>query len=142
MTEYEQVSLFFAILEVANTSLTIYMTLLFGMVVASYMAAHRLDRVMMVLALIIYSIFCLGLCNQIFHVFSDFSRLGLHIAAQGVGPNTDLGWFGPVINNPESLRHIPAFGLLMIFSAYVGSVLFFLRARKANRSKDVGPVSG
>jgi hypothetical protein len=45
--------------------MTNYMTLVFGMLVSSYLAAHRIDRVMMWIALVIYSLFALGFCNGV-----------------------------------------------------------------------------
>lgn len=140
MTEYEHVQLFFQIVNVANGTISNYMTLVFGMLVTSYLAAHRLDRLMAGIALAIYSLFALGLCNEIFQVYSDFSRLGLQIAEFRGVPDTSLGWFGPVALGPEGLTMIPYVLLTVTLSAYIGSILFFFRARKANKSSDVGPV--
>jgi len=140
MTEYEQVSLFFEMVNVANGTITNYMTLLFGMLVTSYLAAHRLDRVMMTLALLIYSMFSLGFCNEIFQLYSDFSRLGLKLAALGAMPDSGLGWFGPVATSPEPLKVIPYVVITMMLGAYFASMAFFFRARKANLSSDTGPV--
>lgn len=39
MTEYEHVQLFFQIVNVANATISNYMTLVFGMLVTSYLAA-------------------------------------------------------------------------------------------------------
>ena len=44
MTEYEHLILFLELLQTANGTMSNYMTLVFGMLVTSYMAAHRLDR--------------------------------------------------------------------------------------------------
>lgn len=140
MTEYEHVQLFFQIVNVANGTISNYMTLVFGMLVTSYLAAHRLDRLMAGIALAIYSLFALGLCNEIFQVYSDFSRLGLQIAEFRDVPETSLGWFGPVALGPEGLTMIPFIILTVTLSAYIGSILFFFRARKANKASDIGPV--
>ncbi|RZV41430.1 MAG: hypothetical protein EX271_08050 [Acidimicrobiales bacterium] len=110
------------------------------MIVTSYMAAHRLDRLMMWIALIIYTFFALGFCNEIFQLYSDLSRLGIQIAEIGAQPNSALGWFGPVATSPDFLYVLPRLVLFMIVAAYIGSVVFFFRARKANVSKDIGPV--
>lgn len=140
MTEYEHVQLFFQIVNVANGTISNYMTLVFGMLVTSYLAAHRLDRLMAGIALAIYSLFALGLCNEIFQVYSDFARLGLQISEFGSVPETRLGWFGPVALGPDGLTAIPVIIMTVTVSAYVGSILFFFRARKANKASDIGPV--
>ncbi|HBN93216.1 MAG TPA: hypothetical protein DD397_11680, partial [Hyphomonas sp.] len=77
MTNYELTYLFYEAIQVGNGTMANYMTLVFGMLVTSYLAAHRLDRVMMWIALVIYSMFALGFCNEIFQSYSDFARLGL-----------------------------------------------------------------
>lgn len=140
MTEYEHVQLFFQIVDVANGTISNYMTLVFGMLVTSYLAAHRLDRLMAGIALAIYSLFALGLCNEVFQVYSDFARLGLQISEFGSVPETALGWFGPVALGPDGLTAIPVIILTVTLGAYIGSILFFFRARKSNKSSAVGPV--
>ncbi|MEL6687810.1 MAG: hypothetical protein AAFP97_09320 [Pseudomonadota bacterium] len=140
MTEYELVQLFFQIVDVANGTIANYMTLIFGMLVTSYLAAHRLDRFMATIALLIYSLFCFGLCNELFQINSDFAQLGLRIADVGAVPETSLGWFGPVRVGPDGLKMIPYVMLVISVGSYLGSILFFFRARKANKAKDVGPV--
>lgn len=140
MTNYELTYLFYEAVQTANGTITNYMTLVFGMLVTSYLAAHRLDKVMMTLALVIYSMFSLGFINEIFSAASDFARLGLFLAERGQDPSADLGWFGPVVDGAGGMHVIPWAILTMIVAAYLGSMAFFFRARKANLANDVGPV--
>jgi hypothetical protein len=140
MTEYEHAILFLELLQVANGTMANYMTLVFGMIVTSYLAAHRIDRLMMWVALAIYAMFALGFCNEIFQVYSDFARLGIQLSELGKLPDTDLKWFGPVATGPEFLHVLPHIIRVMTLSAFVGSLIFFFRARKSNLSKKFGPV--
>jgi len=140
MTEYEHTILFLELAQAASSLMANYMTLVFAMIVTSYMAAHRLDRFMVWAALILYSSFALGFCNEIFQVYSDMSRLGIRIAELGEKPDTALGWFGPVASSPDFLYVLPKLVGGMIILAYIGSILFFFRARKANLSQNIGPV--
>ena len=140
MTNYELTYLFYEAIQVGNGTMANYMTLVFGMLVTSYLAAHRLDRVMMWIALVIYSMFALGFCNEIFQSYSDFARLGLLLAERGQLPDSDLGWFGAVAVGEEPFHVIPKLVALMTLAAYAGSIAFFFRARKANLSKHIGPV--
>lgn len=139
MTDYELAYLFFEAVQTTNGTMSNFMTLVFGMVVASYLAAHRLDRIMMWLSLAIYSLFALGFINEIFSASSDFARLGVFLSERGQDPDADLGWFGPV-SNAAPMVAIPWIILTMILGAYIGSMAFFFQARKANLSSDVGPV--
>ena len=140
MTEYEHAILFLELVQTGNGTMANYMTLVFGMLVTSYLAAHRLDKIMMSIALIIYSMFALGFCNEIFQVYSDFSRLGIRMEELGQSPDTALTWFGPVTAGSDFLHVLPRLIFTMTFSAYIGSMFFFFRARKANLSKEVGPI--
>lgn len=141
MSEYEHTILFVEFAQACSALMANFMTLVFAMVVTSYIAAHRLDRVMMWLALAIYSMFTLGFINEIFQVYSDLSRLGIEIATKfGDIPEKPLSWFGPVAEGPEFLYILPYLILFMTLLTYVASILFFLRARKANLASNVGPV--
>lgn len=140
MTEYEYMVLFLEFAQAASSVMANYMTLVFAMLVTSYMAAHRLDRLMMWIALVMYSLFALGFCNEIFQIYSDLSRLGIRISEVGNVPTTSLGWFGPLATSPDFLYVMPNIIGSMIVAAYAGSIIFFFRARKANISKTVGPI--
>ena len=141
MTEYEHAILFVEYAQACSAQMANLMTLIFAMVVTSYIAAHRLDRVMMWLALAIYSMFTLGFINEVFQLYSDLSRLGMKIAEEfGPLPRTALSWFGPISDGPDFLYALPYLILFMTLLTYVASILFFLRARKANLASDVGPV--
>jgi len=140
MTNYELTYLFYEAVQTGDGTMTNYMTLVFGMLVTSYLAAHRIDRVMMWIALFIYSMFALGFCNGIFQAYSDFSRIGLTLAERGKLPESDLGWFGPVVNGAGSVKFVPSTVGVMVIGAYAGSIAFFFQARKANLAKGIGPV--
>ncbi|MGJ8563370.1 MAG: hypothetical protein ACSHXY_07440 [Alphaproteobacteria bacterium] len=141
MTEYEHTILFLEFAQAASSVMANYMALVFAMIVTSYMAAHRLDRLMTGIALTIYSLFALGFCNEIFQLYSDLSRLGISIADMGNNPSTSLTWFGPIATGPDFLHILPEIIGGMIVLAYFGSILFFFRARKSNLSNAVGPVN-
>lgn len=140
MTDYELTNLFFTAVQTGDGTMTNYMTLVFGMIVSSYLAAHRIDRVMMWIALAIYSLFALGFCNGIFQAYSDFSRIGLVLTERGKLPGNDLGWFGPVVNGTGAVKFVPPTVGIMVYGAYIGSIAFFFRARRANLAKGIGPV--
>lgn len=141
MTDYELSNLLFQSLSVANATMANYMTLVFGMLVSSYLAAHRLDRIMMWIALVLYSVFALGFCNEIFQVYSDFSRIGLQLSERSALPDTSLLWFSAVGNSGDGLAAIPHIVRIMTVGTYIGSILFFFRARKANKAVNVGPAA-
>lgn len=63
MTEFETAYLFYEVFDGANASLMNFITIMFAMLVASYLVAPRLNRTMAALVLILYSLISLGLIN-------------------------------------------------------------------------------
>lgn len=126
--------------QAASAMMANYMTLVFAMLVTSYLAAYRLDRLMMWIALIIYSLFSLGFSNEIYQLYLDMSRLGFRNSEFSEVPTTALGWLGPIASSPDFFHVMPHIIGSMIVAAYIGSIVFFFRARKANLSSDVGRV--
>ena len=131
MTEYEHAVLFVDFAQAASSAMANYITLVFAMIVASHLAAHKLDKSLAAIAIFIYSIFALGYCNEIIQVYSDFSHLGIQMEDRfGELPSTSLGWIGPVRSGAGFLHVLPKLIGFMTLLAYGASVWFFFRARR------------
>jgi len=140
MSEYEHAYMFTEILQTANASMANYMAIVFGMLVASYFAAHRIDRIMVCLGLGVYSVFCMGFINEISHIYHDFGRIGAKIQGLGQVDGTSLGWMGPALmDTPLPMMLVPKIITVMVVAIYIASLLFFFRARKANVAKSIVP---
>ena len=134
MSEYEHAILFIEFAQAASAAMANYITLVFAMVVASYLAAHRLDRLMSGIAILIYSMFALGFCNEIIQIYSDLSNLGIAMEDKFGGiPETSLGWLGPVRAGADFLHILPTLIGTMVLLAYGASIWFFLRARRLHK---------
>jgi len=130
MTEYEHAILFFELAQAASAVMANYMAIVSAFVVVAYVVSHRLDNVLTIIAVFIYSLFALGLTNEIFQIYSDLSRLGIQIEAKfGAIPETDLGWFGPLATGPEFLYVLPKIIFTMLSLTYLGSLFFFFHRR-------------
>lgn len=133
MSEYELASLFFTVMEAAQVTFSNFLAIISGMIAVSYFFAHKLDRTLSALLLIIFSLFALGFINELFAAYSDFARLGAEISAQGQLPDTGLGWMGPVIAGPGGLVAVPWIILTMTAASYLATLWFFFHARGMDR---------
>ena len=135
MTEYEHAILFVEFAQTASAAMANYITLVFAMIVASHLAARRLDRWLASIAIFIYSIFALGYCNEIIQIYSDLSRLGIQMEDRfGDLPETSLAWIGPVGVGADFMHILPILIAIMTLLAYAASVWFFFRSRKQNKA--------
>jgi hypothetical protein len=139
MTDYEIVSLFHEVITGVNASLTNYLTVLLAMLVASHLAAHRLDRGAATVALLIYSVFSLGMINEIHAGYRDFAAIGMEMARVGGLPGSTIGWHPTVANGGAGLTAIPKVILGILLGSYVASMWFFFHAR---RTHAVEPAAG
>jgi len=133
MTDYELASLFFTIMDAAQATFANFLAIISGMIAVSYFFAHKLDRTLSTLLLVIFSLFSLGFINELFAAYSDFARLGAEISAQGQLPDTSLGWMGPVMGEPEGLSAVPWIILTMTGASYLATIWFFFHARGMKR---------
>ena len=88
MTEYELASLFSQTQADIVSGLSLYVSLLFGFIVASYLAAHHLNRAMLVLALGLYTWFSLIFCANRSRQFLLSAAKRSIICAQASKPPT------------------------------------------------------
>ena len=141
MGEYEHAILFIEFAQAASAAMANYITLVFAMVVASYLAAHRLDKLMSGIAILIYSMFALGYCNEIIQIYSDLSNLGIAMEDRFGGiPESSLGWLGPVRAGSAFLEILPFLIGTMVLLAYAASIWFFFRARKLHKQGTPTPL--
>ena len=133
MTDYELASLFFTIMEAAQATFANFLAIISGMIAVSYFFAHKLDRTLSALVLVIFSLFSLGFINELFAAYADFARLGAQISAQGQLPETGLSWMGPVISGAGGLAPVPWIILTMTTASYLATIWFFFHARGMKR---------
>jgi hypothetical protein len=131
MTDYELVSLFYQIQSTLTGSTANFMTGAFAMLVAGYLVAHRLDRVATGILLTIFSVFTVGLGNEMRGLASDLALVGRQITARAAAdPASTLMWH-PAAEGVD-------FGFIwptlvgMTVMIYIGTVWFFFRARAAD----------
>ena len=139
MSEYEIVSLFHQVITGVNASMTNFLTVLFAMLVAGYLAAHRLDRISSIIVVVIYSLFTLGMTNEIYLGYRDFAAIGQEMVRVGRLPGSSIGWHPNVAEGAEGMSLLPRIILVIMLGAYAASIWFFFRARHMHQEKEPGP---
>jgi hypothetical protein len=130
VTEAEQGLLFVEFLGTANTIFSIYMTLVFAMLTASWFLAERMSRAIVLLFLSLYTLAAFGIGTGVVGGFSDFFALQRYMAANNAidGP---LQWLGPIQAGgapPQLLTDLLV--VLVVVLPWIGSIAFFLIVRR------------
>jgi hypothetical protein len=132
MTEYEIVDAFYSAVNTANASLMNYVTIVFAMLVASYLAAKQLSRGMAFAALGMFTLFEILSVFQVVNLFGEVLRLGRRIGEITAAGSSDLAFhsantgFGAI-----GLTIVEPFIFFTIIGSYAGAVWFFFELRRA-----------
>ena len=132
MSEYEIVALFHDVITGVNASLTNFLTVLFAMLVASHLAARRLDRGAAFVALAVYSVFSLGMVNEIYSGYRDFAAIGMEMVRMGTQPGATIGWHPTVANGGAGLTALPQIIVGILLGSFIASIWFFFHARRGS----------
>jgi len=81
MSEFEMASLFYQVLTAAHAALANFLTVVFAVLVVSYFVAEKIDRIAAMFLLGVYSLFAIGMTNEIVGLYSDLVRLGWEMAS-------------------------------------------------------------
>ena len=130
VTEYEYADLFASFLSAQNAVFANFMTVVTGMLVASWLIAPKLGRATAGIFLFIYSLWAVNLIFAMMGAFGDFTRLGLEIARVTTCPDTTLGWLGPVFQGHDMMATMYYAVIAAALLAYIASVVFFFLVRK------------
>jgi hypothetical protein len=138
MTEYEMASLANEYREIIGTASSMAFTTVSAFLVAGYLAAHKLNRFMIVTVVTIYTVWLGGAVATIVRTATNIDGLfqQMHLmAVQGKGlqwhwaANTMTPWSFPVTLGAT----------IFVFAViYIASVVFFFQLRHQNRKAEMG----
>ncbi len=136
MSDFEIATLFYQINQSAQSALANYIAVIFALLAAGYFAAHKLDKFSSSLLLLLFSVFCLGMANEVFGLYNDMGHLAGIMAEAGMDPSSSLGWHGAVRGGGDFLKFVvpKVIGFICLLS-YISTIVFFLIRRKSNSSK-------
>lgn len=133
VTEYESLSLFFQILDTAHAALANYLTVVFAVVLVMFFAGRKLDGLSWGFLVVVYTLFVLGMVNEIVSMYSDMVRLGFEI-----GQTQSPVWFGMAAATDEGpVMLIPYVVGAMCVLAYLGSLVFSYQIRRRGKKRDI-----
>lgn len=136
MTEYEFAALFYQVVDVANASLANFLTITSAMLVVCYLAADKLDRVSSILVLTLFTVFSMGMINEIYSEYRDLVSIGQEIAKSASSASSDLKWHGFALGDADGLASfIPRWVVAMSLLAYFGTLWFFFHMRRRSAKK-------
>jgi hypothetical protein len=136
MTEFEMAYLLTDMQVAISTSNTVTLTIVSGFLVASYVAAHKLNRLMVWLLVGVYSYWWVGAAGLQNRQMVTYMRLlgKMHaFAAEGKG----LEWHSAASIPSQGLLDAgPVVALLFNLTVFAASIVFFFQCRREGQKAD------
>jgi cellobiose-specific phosphotransferase system component IIC len=127
MSEYEAVYLFRELIADLHESMFGYISLLSAFLIASYLIAHKLRTILMIVFLSLYTLFALNFVFQFLMMSTDAVSLYDYIMQQKKAGTYDLEWFG---KNPAWAGYLATtLRIGVAAGGYIGSIIFFFYRR-------------
>ena len=132
MTSYEMADLFRALVDSATNSMMGYVSVLFAFLVAAYLVAPQLNRVMSGIVLGVFTMFSAVMILAVNRSLASSTSLAKEMRDSVAAGDTAINWH-PVIHEPITfVSMIGPFLTGLLVLATVAGIVFFVYAR--NRS--------
>lgn len=133
MTDAELLLVHYEIQEALAVSMFNYVSIISAALVGSYLAADKLDRIMVGLVLFVFTASCIGFTMEGYHLGVDLAGAARAVNAASLEPDSTLGWTS--FAQGMTVDHVPA-GMWSFFAAlYFSVIIFFFRLRWARFKK-------
>lgn len=133
MTDAELLLVHYEIQEALAVSMFNYVSIISAALVGSYLAADKLDRIMVGLVLFVFTASCIGFTMEGYHLGVDLAGAARAINAASLDPNSTLRWTS--FAHGMTVDHVPV-GMWSFFAAlYLSVIVFFFRLRWARFKK-------
>ena len=130
MTDYELAYLFSETASNLSTYITNHIGFVFAFLTASALAATRLSRGLMVVALSIFTFFQMVAILQINRAFASFAGLASRMKEASAIDGSDLAWTG-ILSVPELwLSIVPSIMAVILIIVHGGALYFFFLCRR------------
>ncbi len=127
MTDLELMYLFNEFFNTTYARLNDYLVGLFGMLVVAHFVAPKLNRMMAGLIIGLYSIFSIATIIPTIAVADRFGLTARQLRIAAEAPDSALS---DIIGTLPSREIVTPFMAVLLVTAYVTSIVFFLQARK------------
>jgi len=128
VTELEYYLAFLQVLDASELLIERFTTLLFGFLIASYLVSAKLDRVMVVIVLSLFSVMAIRYAFLFYNMTGDIVSIANELRILAANPESDMFWLeiGPV--------HIFYYAVFVVMIlSYAASLVFFFRTRRSPR---------
>ena len=125
MTEYELVDTFYSIGAFSDQLMASFITLLFAFLVASYLVSAKLDRLMTVVVIALYSFMALRYALLYYNVTGDLATLAETLMQLRSGSSSSLAW----LDVQGGIRWVNAGTTVAMLLSYAASIIFFFYTR-------------
>lgn len=133
MTDAELLLVHYEIQEALAVSMFNYVSIISAALVGSYLAADKLDRIMVGLVLFVFTASCVGFTMEGYHLGVDLAGAARAVNAASLEPDSTLGWTS--FAQGMTVDHVPG-GIWSFFAAlYFSVIIFFFRLRWARFQK-------
>ena len=131
MTDYEMLSGLTELINTLWTIFTVYVSIVFAVLVAGYIAAAKLTSRMVSLIITLYTLVALWALLGLNRTSLTITALTAEIQRAVLEEGSSLGWH-PVTTTPDFVFVALPFGIsVLAIVAYVGSIIFFLHQRRS-----------
>lgn len=127
MAGYEAYSLFADMVANLNTILFGYISVLSAFLLMSYFAADRLNTLLMVIVLVLFTSTCFTFIFQVNLIKAEMASLYSHMLQLKDEGDSSLQWLGE--NSPQAVGVLTVFHNLITVGGYLGSMTFFFWRR-------------
>jgi hypothetical protein len=128
MTEYEAYDIVMSIASQTYSLMFGYFSLVFGFIVMSHMAAHKLSGSLVIVVIGLYTLASAVIVLNFYALNVDLDSLYVYMLEQKAEGVYDLSWFG--LNPPWVPKSLTMFQVLLSLGGYTGSMFFFFNSRK------------
>jgi hypothetical protein len=131
MTDYEMVSLFNEYETILQSTFINFVTIVFAFLIASYFAADKLSKSMMLVVLAVFTFACLQEGVTFFLFYNEQSALASLFPAR-----ESLGWHGASYLGEGTFNFLWAIYFSTIVVGYFGALIFFVHQRRGVGTAD------
>ena len=131
MTDYELVNMVLTQVQTMFEVLATYITIVSGFLAVGYLVAHKLNRSMVAVLVVLFSMTSLACGSMARNSIMGSNATMAHIAQAIAAGTSHLGWWLAAGNGPvvASIQPITIQAIFVV--AYIGTLLFFFVQRRA-----------
>ncbi len=131
MSDYELFNTFTEIWNLVWVIFTVYLSVTFGFIVAGYLVASRLERMMVSLVIGLYSLVAAWCFVAIERFATNGVRIATDIREKVDAGQSSLGWTTMATEPADQIAVVRFLILALLILTFAGSIAFFILQRRS-----------